>query len=190
MTLLTDCHRLEHKNHVTVIPTTDRHITLTVDIRCREEYLKRLYRGYRKAKTVSSVGDVRRMLLRTITAWEGEGVCSHLFSIQDTLYRSPRQVVKSEGGEGLMPGQYVAQELSCALAAVVTYTFRPSSSRPSNMLPASHASMYITMSAKPLQQQQTSLAIGFTHMPLLGPMLRVTTLAELPYSPTLSKTHV
>lgn len=45
---------------------------------------------------------------------------SYLSSIQETLYRSPKQVMYSEGGDGSIPGQYVPQLLSSALDAVVT----------------------------------------------------------------------
>jgi len=64
----------------------------------------------------------------------------YLSSIQETLYRSPKQVSYSGGGLGNSPGQYVPQLLSSAFDAVVAYTLMSSGRRPSKMLPDSHAS--------------------------------------------------
>ena len=43
----------------------------------------------------------------------------YLSSIQELLYRSPKQVSYSDGGLGYSPGQYVPQLLSSAFDAVV-----------------------------------------------------------------------
>ena len=43
----------------------------------------------------------------------------YLSSIQETLYKSPKQVSYSGGGSGYWPGQYVPQLLSSAFDAVV-----------------------------------------------------------------------
>ena len=34
-------------------------------------------------------------------------IYTYLSSIQATLYKSPKQVIYSDGGDGFMPGQYV-----------------------------------------------------------------------------------
>jgi hypothetical protein len=64
----------------------------------------------------------------------------YLSSIQETLYKSPKQVSYSGGGLGTSPGQYVPQLLSSAFEAVVAYTLMSFGRSPSKMLPDSHAS--------------------------------------------------
>ena len=68
----------------------------------------------------------------------------YLSSNHETLYTSPKQLPTSSGEAGKFPGQYSAKLSSLALEAVVAYMFILLGRSPSNMLPDSHASKYIT----------------------------------------------